>query len=310
MKRNGTPATKSTGEQGTAQERTTVLLKQLEAGVAAIQTSDDFQRVLAIAAKFHSYSFNNVLLIMAQRPNATRVAGYKTWQSLGRQVRKGERAIYILAPRPYRVVSENTTTGEAEIEREGITFRTVAVFDIIQTEGAELPTFEVTPLTGNAGQDVYDSLVLFAAVKGVHVTNQDTNVSTPDQPANYHGYYRPRTQVIFVKPAAPAQMMKTLIHELAHYLDEDLLTRPRDERETVAEATAYLVAAHAGIDTSTYSLPYIAGWAGRSDGAVMIKSVMERVQRIAHTLITSLDEQGQPTTEADVVQFVEKQRAA
>ena len=79
--------------QADREHRTTELLAQLEAGVVAIQTSDDFKRYLSVAAKFHAYSFNNVLLIIAQRPEATRVAGYRTWQSLGRQVNKGERSI-------------------------------------------------------------------------------------------------------------------------------------------------------------------------------------------------------------------------
>ncbi len=81
--------------QAEQEARTTALMEQLEAGIQAIQSSDDFKAYLAAAAKFHSYSYANVLLVLAQYPTATRVAGYKTWQSLGRQVNKGERAIYI-----------------------------------------------------------------------------------------------------------------------------------------------------------------------------------------------------------------------
>ena len=109
-------------------ERMTTLLQQLETGVQAIQTSEDFKRYLRTAARFHTYSPNNVLLILSQRPNATHVAGYKTWQSLGRQVKKGEKAIYIFAPRPYRITVEDET-GE-EQTREGLTFRSVPVFDM------------------------------------------------------------------------------------------------------------------------------------------------------------------------------------
>ncbi len=96
-------------------------MQQLEAGVQAIQTGTDFKRYLRTAATFHQYSPNNVLLILAQKADATRVAGYRAWQSLGRQVRKGEKAIYIFAPRPYRVTTEDET-GE-EQTREGLTFR-------------------------------------------------------------------------------------------------------------------------------------------------------------------------------------------
>ncbi len=120
-------------------ERMTTLM-QLEAGVAAIQTSEDFKRYLRTAAIFHAYSPNNVVLILAQKPEATRVAGYKTWQSLGRQVKKGEKAIYIFAPRPYRVTTEDET-GE-EQTREGLTSWRVSVVDLEQM------THNVPPVGG------------------------------------------------------------------------------------------------------------------------------------------------------------------
>ena len=93
--------------QAQRDERMTTLMQQLEAGVQAIQTSEDFKQYLRTAARFHAYSPNNVVLILAQKSEATRVAGYKTWQSLGRQVKKGEKAIFIFAPRPYRVTTED-----------------------------------------------------------------------------------------------------------------------------------------------------------------------------------------------------------
>ena len=114
--------------QAQRDERTSTLLQQLEAGVQAIQTSEDFQRYLRTAATFHQYSPNNVLLILSQRPDATRVAGYKTWQALGRQVKKGEKAIYIFAPRPYRVTTEDEQGEEQTCE--GLTFRSVPITSI------------------------------------------------------------------------------------------------------------------------------------------------------------------------------------
>ena len=103
--------------QAQRDERMSTLMQQLEVGVQAIQTSEDFQRYLRTAANFHQYSPNNVLLILAQKPDATRVAGYTTWQALGRQVKKGEKAIYIFAPQPYFVTTEDEQ-GE-EQTREG-----------------------------------------------------------------------------------------------------------------------------------------------------------------------------------------------
>src|SRR5215210_7254112 len=127
------------------------LMRQLEAGVQAIQTSDAFKRYLKTAARFHQYSPNNVLLILAQKPEATRVAGYHAWQQLGRQVKQGEKAISIFAPRPYRVTTEDEA-GE-EQTRKGLTFRAVPVWDISQTDGDPIPTMEAPTLTGSDGQD-------------------------------------------------------------------------------------------------------------------------------------------------------------
>ena len=269
------------------QARTAALIKELEAGVAAIQTGEDFKRYLEVAAKFHTYSHNNVLLILGQCPHATRVAGYKTWQSLGRQVKKGEKAIYIFAPRPYAIDTKNED-GEEE-QKLLLTFRAVPVFDISQTEGTPLPTVEAQPLTGDQGEAVYTRLVAYAERLGLTVTNVDPDTAGDDSKSNYRGYYSPARLLIFVKQAAPAQMLKTLIHELAHYCDPELLQASKSERETVAEATAFVVAAHQGLDTGTYSFPYIAGWAGQQDGPTLIKKVMGRVQAIAHQIIEGIE---------------------
>ncbi len=277
-------------EQAQREARTSQLLAQLEAGVEAIQTGDDFRRYLRFAARFHRYSYNNVLLILAQRPEVTRVAGYRAWQRLGRQVRKGERAIYVFAPRPYLVQPENDN-GDEET-RAGLAFRSVPVWDVSQTGGDPLPSLDVPALTGDHGQAVYAALVAYAERAGLTVTNHDPDTEGDDTHSSYHGYYSPRRKLIFVQRAAPAQMVKTLIHELGHVLDPELLATPRAEHETVAEATAFVVAAHVGIDTGSYSFPYIAAWAGREEGASVIKTVMGRVQGIAHRIIAGIEDAG------------------
>src|ERR671932_1023453 len=281
--------------QAQRDERMSTLMQQLEAGVEAIQTSEDFQRYLRTAARFHTYSPTNVVLILAQKPDATRVAGYRAWQQLGRQVKKGEKAIYIFAPRPYRVTTEDEQ-GE-EQTREGLTFRSVPVFDFSQTEGDPIPTMEAPVLTGDRGQDTYDALVAFATRQGLTVTNHDPKTDGDDSQSTYNGYYSPSRQLIFVKQAAPAQMVKTLCHELAHHLAPELQAASRAECETVAEATAFVVAAHAGIDTGSYSFPYIATWASRQDGPLLLKQVMGRVQVIAHRVIAGILPEGQPASE-------------
>jgi antirestriction protein ArdC len=274
--------------QAQRQERTAALMEQLEAGVQAIRTGEDFKRYLQAAARFHTYSPYNVLLIRAQRPDATHVAGYKTWQSLGRQVKKGEQAIYILAPRPYVIATEDEA-GQEQIEREGIAFKPAAVFDIAQTTGIELPTVEAPTLTGDADQATYAALVAFATGQGLTITTHDPKTAGDDSRSSYNGYYNPLRNLIFVKQGAPAQMLKTLVHELAHHLDPELRHAPRAECETVAEATAFVVAAHQGIDTGTYSFPYVAVWASRQDQPAILKQVMGRVQGIAHQLLDHLE---------------------
>jgi antirestriction protein ArdC len=274
--------------QARREERTAELMQQLDAGVQAIQTGDDFKRYLHTAARFHKYSLNNVLLIRAQRPDATRVAGYKTWQALGRQVKKGEQAIYILAPRPYAVKTQDAA-GQEQIEREGIAFKPAAVFDIAQTGGEPLPTVEAPTLTGAADQATYAALVAFATSQGLTVTHHDPKTAGDDTHSTYMGYYNPLRNLIFVRQGAPAQMLKTLIHELAHHLDPELRQASRAECETVAEATAFVVAAHQGIDTGSYSFPYVAVWASRQDQPAMLKQVMGRVQGIAHQILDHLE---------------------
>jgi antirestriction protein ArdC len=265
-------------------ERMNDLAQQLEAGIAAIQSSDEFKRYLRTAAKFHRYSFGNALLIMCQRPDATRVAGYHTWRELGRQVRKGETGIRILAP---MVFKKGDDTGDDETR---VGFKATTVFDISQTEGEPLPEIEIPLLTGDEGAEVYAALVQFAQVEGVTVTNYDARTEGDDSRSEYRGYYLPKERVIFVKQNPQRQMLDTLIHELGHYLDPELAQATAAERETVAEATAFIVAAHFGIDTSAKSFPYIADWAGKEDGTKILKRVMERTQKIAKRLLDAAEQ--------------------
>lgn len=261
------------------------LAKQLEAGIAAIQSSDAFKAYLRTAAKFHRYSFGNALLIMCQSPQATQVAGYTTWKQLGRQVRKGETGIRIFAPMTFKTT--DAQTGEEE-RRTG--FKAATVFDISQTEGEPLPEFEIATLTSDDGAEVYAALVQFGQVEGLTITNHDPNTNGDDTQSSYKGYYHPTKRLIFVKQNPQAQMLKTLIHELGHHLDPELAQAERDEKETVAEATAFMVAAHFDIDTSGYSFPYIAHWAGKKDGTEILKRVMQRTQAIAKCLIDAAEQ--------------------
>src|SRR5215211_5436970 len=123
----------------------TASLLQLERAVEGIQDSDTFRAYLTAQARFHHYSWGNVLLILSQSPAATSVAGYRTWQSLDRQVKRGEKAIRIIAPAYYKKKERDEQTGE-DIERAVTFFRGASIFDISQTEGEPLPEVAVPVL--------------------------------------------------------------------------------------------------------------------------------------------------------------------
>ena len=269
------------------QDRIAGLMQQLEQGVTGIQSSDDFKRWLKVASRFHTYSLNNQVLILLQFPNATRVAGYRTWQSLKRQVVKGSKGINILAPQPFERIIEDKATGTEEVFK-GITFKTVSVFDISQTEGEELPSIAPGQLQGEEGAELYRRLDNLAEHEGLKVTHYDLMGEAEKDPA-YNGYYLPGSKLIYVKRAAQVQMVKTLAHELGHHFDAGREGSPRDERETVAEAVAFVVSSCYGIDTTAYTFPYVAGWAAKREGSEVIKTVMGRVQRTVHRMLDLLE---------------------
>lgn len=264
------------------------LVKQLDEGVASIQSSEDFKRWLKVASRFHTYSLNNQLLILFQYPSATRVAGYRTWQSLGRQVVKGAKGISILAPRPYERIVKDQASGTEEVLK-GISFRTVSVFDISQTEGEALPAMTPDQLQSQEGEELYIKLDELAEAEGLKVTHYDLQGGGDDSQTDYNGYYLPGSKLIFVKRAARSQMVKTLAHELVHHFDQGRELSSRDERETVAEAVAFIVTSYYGIDTTSYSFPYVAGWACKKEGAEVIKAVMTRIQQVSHRMLALLE---------------------
>ena len=311
--------TQSVDRASTRQERINDLVKGLEVGVAAIQSTEEFKQWLMVASRFHNYSFTNQLLIAMQRPNATRVAGYKTWQSLGRQVKRGEKAISILAPRPY---TRENKDGDGEEIISGLSFVTVSVFDLSQTEGDPLPEVGVALVTGDEGDELYDALLKVAAVENLEVTNFDNLTEGEDHKSTYNGYYNQTARRIFVKSSSsslsPSHMAKTLAHELGHHFDLMLTdqtaittTTSKEEKETVAEAVAYCVAMSAGLDTTGYSFPYIAIWAGRQDGPTVIRRVMERIQSAAERILSQLDSQEQtPNSQQSYYQYRQHEATA
>ena len=262
-----------------SQARRRELADRLEVGYSSLLNSESYQQYLQTAARFHTYSAGNVLLIMMQRPDATRVAGFKAWQRLGRQVRRGERAIRIFAPMVYRARDEDGEDDEQARRVAG--FRTVSVFDVSQTDGDELPEFTFAErLEGDDDGGLFVRLAALAERNGLQVSRRpelargDTN-----------GYYT--GSMIWVRPDVSARMAaKTMAHELGHHFAGHALGSCREAREITAESVAFVTLGHYGIDTGAYSFGYLLSWA---DDAAQLRERLGRVLELANTIIDGVD---------------------
>lgn len=259
------------------------LTKKLEEGVKEVFSSDKYKEYLRFLGMFHNYSFNNVMLILMQMPDASLVAGYKTWQKLGRNVKKGEHGIRILAPCPHKRTIE--VDGDDK-EVCFTTFRPTSVFDVSQTEGDELPQGFVTMLSDDV--DGYESLIKkLTAVSPVKVEFEEIEDSSA------LGFFSHTENKIVVKSGmSQMQTVKTLVHEISHSLlhnKENGEEKEADRRtkEVQAESVAYTVCGVLGIDTSDYSFGYIAGWSKDKDVKELSKS-MEVVRKTASKLIEDI----------------------
>ena len=250
-------------------ERLKALTDQLEQGVSDIFQSGQYAAYLTAMSKFHHYSFGNTMLIFMQCPNATHVAGYHDWRrNFGRQVKRGERGITILAPCPYRRREEveetapdgSTATTIQLVQRVG--FRTVTVFDVSQTEGKPLSEL-VHKLTGDVAD--YERMTEAICALSPYPINIEAF------PGAAYGCCNFVEQRILVQPdMSQVQTIKTMIHEVSHAKlhapieDGDGETPPQRKRRFVremeAESVAYVVCQHFGIDTADYSFGYVAGW--------------------------------------------------
>jgi len=252
----------------------------LVAAVESLASGDDWQRMLKLASRFHQYSANNVFLIMLQRPDATRVAGYRAWHDMGRQVRKGERGIRILAPFLYRYKVGDDGT---EVSHTGIRgFTTANVFDVSQTEGDALPDVRPTLLEGDDVTGLWDSLSVQVKAAGYTVEQGDCSGS--------NGWTDHRMRTVRVRAdVSDAQSAKTLAHELTHVLlhpDTSEYFRCRGRSEVEAESVAFLVCQAAGLVSDGYSWPYIAHWSG-GDSQV-VRDAAGRVVDAAQTILAGL----------------------
>ena len=234
-----------------------VITEQLEQGVKDIFPSEKYIEYLNFMSKFTNYSFNNIILILMQKPDASLVAGYKAWQNkFNRQVKKGEHGITILAPCPHKKEIE-TEDGETR-EIIWTSFRAVKVFDVSQTDGEELPAGCVETLTGEV-ENYTELIKKLESVSPVPVTYENI-----DGGAN--GYFsNTEKRIVIQEGMSEAQTVKTLVHEISHAILHDRENgeekeADRNTREVQAESVAYTVCSMLGLDTSDYSFGYVAGW--------------------------------------------------
>ena len=280
------------------------IMQSLESGVEELFTSNRYQEFLKTMAKFHNYSFNNTMLIAMQRPDATLVTSYKNWQSMGRQVMKGEKGITIIAPAPYKkmkekeVLDENQrpimgTDGKPKTEQVEVTvphFKAVTVFDIAQTSGEPIQTLAPELLTA-AVQDFDSFMQAIQKISPVPIRFDEID-------GNANGYYHNADKEIVIKKGlSESQTLKTAIHETVHAKlhDKEIMEslgveKDRLTKEVEAESVAYCVCSSFDLDTSDYSFPYIAGWSSSREMKEM-KASMDVIRKTAGEMIDQLTEE-------------------
>ena len=290
----------------TEKQKVQELTDKLERGLTELFNSDSYKNYLSTMSKFHNYSFNNTLLIAMQKPEASLVAGYKAWQkNFDRHVNKGEKAIRILAPAPYKIKEErdriDPVTQEIMLDRDGnpqkeeveITipaFRAVSVFDVSQTDGKPIPELEAKELLF----DVEGYQEIIYAVEAV----SPVPIEMEEIAGESKGYFdREARRIAVQENMSESQTLKTMIHEVAHSMlhnkeveQDEQARKDRNTKEVEAESIAYTVCQHFGVDTSEYSFGYIAGWSSGRD-TKELKSSMDTIRRTASELITGIEEQ-------------------
>src|SRR5271165_3897176 len=249
------------------------LVEALESG-----QSEVLAQYLSAMGRFHNYSFGNIMLIARQKPDATNVAGLRTWTSLGRFVRRGEKGIFILAPmignkrNKEESAEQNADANETQPTLYG--FRAVYVFDITQTEGKELPT--LTEVNGDVS-GYRERLFKFVESQSVEISFSEK--IAPAKGLSYGG------KIKLLSGMQPAEEFSTLVHEIAHEMlhrgDRRTLTT-KQVRETEAEAVAFVVCQSVGLQNGTASQDYIQLWHGDAN---LLRESLEAVQQTAAVIL-------------------------
>jgi hypothetical protein len=264
--------------------------ERFEEAVSALLSSNGWERWMRTRRCFRTYSVNNQLLVALQRPQATRVAGFRAWLSLNRCVRKGERGIRIFAPMPVR---ERDAEGAVVVDPETgrpqsrTLFKSVAVFDVEQTE--PLPDTEPVPLeppsrpiTGDSHRELLPRLEALAEELAYAVEFRDLENDPCDGWCDAPG----GLIVVGSHLTANAQV-RVLVHELAHALGIGYEEFGRERAEVLVDCATYLVLQTAGLDVSGESVPYVASWG--EDGALeAVQAFAERIDEVARRIEDAL----------------------
>lgn len=274
-------------------EKVNALSEELEKGVISVLNSDEYASYLKFMSSFHNYSFNNSLLIYYQSKKLgftpTMVKGFQTWKKDGRFVKKGAKALQIFAPVPtkYKKEVENEDGTKEEKEVEYLSFKPTYVFDISQTEGAEVPhiTNELLVKVDN-----FESLInLLIELSPCPVKFENIQAS------NVYGYYDLVKNYIAVKNGiGETQAVKTLIHEISHAVMHNrkiqgLENITKEDREIQAESVAYIISNYLGLETSGYSFGYVASYVGNKEKIENFQKNLKIIQFCANALIEKLE---------------------
>ncbi|MEM9215665.1 MAG: ArdC-like ssDNA-binding domain-containing protein [Cyanobacteria bacterium P01_F01_bin.150] len=266
-----------------AQQKLDAAHQLLQDGLSEFVSSDGWQRYLRKQAAFHTYSFRNVMLILSQNPDATHCAGYRTWQQVGRQVRKGEKGLLILAPMVFKRGDDDDDTY--------VRFKVTKTFDISQTDGEpldeELPPSELI----GGDENLYGLLKRFSMERGVPVEEELCRGGS-------NGFCRYKVDgspdFIRVDPRRPlANRIKTLLHEIGYSLmhtHEGYRTHTEKSRiELEAESFAFMMSNYFGIDSSGYSFKYLASWSEEDDPTTAIQEIGKAIQTVAKEAIQAFE---------------------
>lgn len=269
------------------------LVENAEKEILKLTDSEKFKSYLDTVAKFHRYSQRNIDLIYSQNPSASQVAGFKKWQNdFKRSVNKGEKGIRIAAPIIKKLTPEDQKRLDTTEEKAIVGYRYLPVFDVAQTSGE--PVLSAKDFVKENLADHQNVTSLYNAFKDY--LNQQTDLKVREVPLatlnGAKGYFQPSTNEIVIGGDEPdnALKLKTLYHEYAHSqlhgLKSAFKDRPRAYQETQAEAVAYVAMQNIGVDTSNYSLGYVATWA--KDKAV-IHSALSEIQQVSNKVIELSD---------------------